>query len=247
MVSYSVLLKTFKAELDQTEQYKRDTITKLAKKLEEEKYPIGEINSRLVRDLEGYIGKSYINEVLDKKYKDQSKIHEKEKEKDKRKEVTVTTDGQTVIDDPEQELEEAEHNKFHDELDNALDNRAEEVKNLNDVVVKELDKEITLRKELQQKLEQSITPEQYQELEKKVIIYSEIAESVESHIGKYIKFKKDEDGVIILEEILATTDPYRGTLEIDLKKFGNKIKESFEHGNSIANIEFEYYKVKKWT
>jgi hypothetical protein len=246
MVSYDTLLKTFKAELKEQEKYKRDTIVKLAQKLEEEKYPMGEINQRLVRDLEGFIGKSYISQILDKKYKDQSKIHEKtEKEEDKDK-ITVATDG-TVVPDPKLEHEQEENAEFHQELDNTLDNRTEESKSLNDVVVKELDKEISLRKELEQKLEQSITHEHYQELERRALMYSELMKEIENHLGEFVKFEKDEDGQLALVGILATKDPYGGILEIDLKKFGNKIKESFQHGNSIAKIEYENYKVKKWT
>jgi hypothetical protein len=245
VVSYNVLLQTFRAELKEQERYKRDMILKLAQKLEEEKYPTSDISRRLVSDLQGFIAKSYVSMVLkDKKYKDQSKIHEKEREEED--EITVTNDG-TVVPNPELEHEQEEHDKFYEQLSSSLGSRTEEVKSLNDVVVKELDKEINLRKELEQRLEQSISHEQYQELEVKASMCSELIENIENHLGEFVRLEKDEDGQIILEEVLSTKDPYSGVLEIDLKKFGNKIKESFQHGNSIAEIEFENYKVKKWT
>lgn len=248
MVSYDTLLRTFRAELKEQEKYKKDMIIKLAKKLEEEKYPIHEINGRLVFDLQGFIGKSYISQILDKKYKQLDKIHEKEKGEEEEATVMNTNDGQTVVNDPELEREQEAKEEFTNEFNQALNSRAEESKSLNDAVLKELDKELNIRKELEEKLAESISPELFETLQKKLAAQEEIMEWIEENLGSYLRFEKDEEGKIICAEIneLMKNEPPK-EITIDLRRFGDEIKNSFKRGKYVAKIVQKNGQVKSWT
>jgi hypothetical protein len=241
MVSYDTLLKTFRAELKEQERYKKDMIIKLTQKLEEEKYPTNDISARLTADLDGYIGKSYIAQVLDKKYKHLEKAREKEQKAT----VMNTTEGQTVneVNPEEQEAKE----QFTNEFNQALNSRKSESKDLNEVVVRELDKQLEYTRDLEARLKQTVSQEDYEKLEKRLLRYSELIDSIEVHIGSFIKFAKNEDGELFIEDTAPLVDGApEGSIEINLIKFKKKIKESLENNYSLASIEYENHKAVAW-
>lgn len=246
MAKYYTLLRTFKADLQNHEKFKKDTIIKLAKALEEERLClIEQINDKLAQDLEGYITRSYIGICLEKKYKKKGFDRHKKK-------VEVATDGTEILSEQdklkeeERKKEEEDSKKFFEDMNKTLDTRAEETKSLNDIVVQELDKIREENKTLQSKLNESITAEEYESMKIDVNLAKNIVDDVKNHLGEYIKFEEDETGEIELIEVLAEkTNTYE--VKIDLRKFEDGIKESYKRGKHSALLRISGEKVVDWS
>jgi hypothetical protein len=237
LVSYNTLLQTFKAELSETEKYKKDTILKLAKKLEEEKkVPVNEINDKISNDLEGYVSRQYVGQCLDKKYKQSEKITSPKK-KSKEKEIEIATNGSVIT---EEEKDKAE---FYSAMDKALDRSDQELKSLNSTVVNELDKANNKVKELEAKLANTVTEEEYRAMEKRVNEYEESLEDFKNHIGEYVRYDKD----LQITNVMPAKGKEKDRVKISLRKFENQIKDSFKRMQPFAFIEHDGQHATNWT
>jgi hypothetical protein len=241
MVSYDTMLRTFKAELEQTEKFKKDMIVKLAKQLEKESdIPVSEINDRIASDLEGYLTRQWVGQCLADKYKNDKKQHKEKKDKNKKEKqklIEVTADGTQL---PNFEDEDEQRAKFNQDLGKALEERSSQSANLNDAVVKELDLAINKRKELESKLENVITPDEYKKLEEKLILQDEILDSFRNHIGEFVLYNKD------LEIEYVKTKSRDERIKISLRNFEDAIKDSFKHSKSFAYIDHDGSIVTDW-
>lgn len=233
------MLRTFKAELEQTEKFKKDMIIKLAQQLEKEsEIPVKEINDRISSDLEGYITRQWVGQCLADKYKNGVKQvkknkRKKEKEKEKEKLVEVAEGGATIYED-------FENTKFHQDLGKALEERSSQSANLNDVVVKELDVAINKQKELESKLANVVTPDQYKQMENRLSYQQEILDNFRNYVGEWVLYDKD----LQVEHVRPKSGDEK--IKIPLRKFEDAIKESFKHGKSFAYIEHDGSSVVDW-
>ena len=235
LVSYDTLLRTFKAEIIETEKFKKHTILKLAKKLEEELAELHKINDRICEDLDGYVSRQYIGQCLDKKYKQQEKITASPKKKKKEKAIEIATNGSVLS---EEETDKAE---FYRGMDKEFDASDQRVRSLNDTVVKELNTAIIKQKELESKLASTITEEEYLKIEKQVTAYEGLVEQFKNHVGEFVKY---DENLEITNVIAPHT---KDSLKINLRKFENKIKQSFKLGKASATIEYEGSHATDWT
>jgi len=237
MVNYATMLETFKAELTQTEKFKRDMIVKLAKQLEKESdIPVAEINDRVASDLEGYLTRQWVGQCLADKYKNGKKQHkEKKSKKEKEKLIEVAADGTQLPN-----YEEEQHAKFHQDLGKALEERSAQSANLNDIVVKELDQKQEQLKELESKLQNVITPDQFKELENKLSQQNAIIDELRNYVGEWVVYDKD----LQVEHVRPRSRDEK--IKISLRKFEDEIKESFQQGKQFAYIEHDGAIVTDW-
>jgi hypothetical protein len=211
-------------------------ILKLAKKLEEEKkVKLNEINEKICNDLEGYVSKQYVGQCLDKKYKNQEKITSsaKKDKKNKKQAIEIATDG-TIIDEAKDKAE------FYRDMDNAFDKSDEEVKSLNDTVAKELDSTKEELKALESKFENLITPEQFESLQNRLTAQDAILDGLRNYVGEYVLY----DESLEVESVRPKSGEEK--IKISLRKFENKIKESFKFGKPFATIEHDGTHVTDW-
>lgn len=236
LVNYDTLLRTFKAELGESEKYKKDTIVKLAKKLEQEmEVAVHDINDKIANDLDGYVSRQYIGQCLDKKYKHQEKITAVKKDKKNKKQaIQIATNG-TIIDETKDKAE------FYRDLDKAFDKSDKEVYSLNDTVVKELDSTKEELKALESKFENLITPEQFESLQNRLTAQDAILDGLRNYVGEYVLY----DESLEVESVRPKSGEEK--IKISLRKFENKIKESFKLGKASATIEHDGAHVTDWT
>jgi hypothetical protein len=220
MASYSVMLRAFLAELDVTEQFKRETIIKLAQQLEKENFPVDKINDKIAEDVEPRISKSYVGKILEDKYKNKAKIHKKKKEQP----IEIAVDGSVI--NPEEEeakINAEEHEKFTEALNTAAEASSKQIESLDSMVLKELD---TAREKLKQQ--------------------EEIMEYIEENLGFYMVFDKNEDNILYVKMIDSEKANTSKELKIDLRRFEDNIKDSYKKGKYSAVIKHDGTKVTAW-
>ena len=180
-------------------------IVKLATRcLKEKLCPKNKINDKIATDLEGFITRQYIGQILGKDYKDQSHIHRgKNKAEEKVSEDKLMVQiGEAAIETTESELKD-EANRvsresemiasqdFHDELNQALDQRAVDVKEINSAALKELDT-------LSEKLKEQDRVIKY--LREELNFKSMILSTFERFVGKYIKYNNEFEIIDVKED-----------------------------------------------
>jgi NAD kinase len=243
MADYNTMLRTFLAELTTTEQFKRDMLIKLAKQLEKEQYPTNQINDKIAEDVEGYVSRNYVGQVLEDKYKDLSKSHATTRKKKKKQVIELAADG-SVIQPPESkedQVERFERTKFSEDLGRTLEARSKEVEGLDSMVMKELEQVRNEKQELGTKLSETIN-----QLEKQLKQNDEVMELIAENLGFYMVFDKDEYQNIYVKEIDSEKANTRKELKIDLREFEDQIKNSFQKGKHVAKLKHNGEKVTSW-
>jgi hypothetical protein len=230
------MLRTFKGELDVSENYKRTMVEKLAKKLENEKYPVGEIYNKLSHDLAGYITRQYIGQCLPNKYKHVEKItrgEDKAPVQDYKKLTLRSLEDGEAIETTEENLkdeikrvskanEKQESDDFHKELKEEFAKR--DLGDVNDVVLRELDTAIERIHYLEGKVRT-----QEEELE----WWHQNAGSMRQLAGNYVKFDENFNTI----DLRAT--PIDNPINLDLIKFKEKILDAINDNIPAVNIEHD--------
>ena len=238
MVSYAVMLRTFLADIDNYERFKRDTIIKFAEQLEREQYPIDQINHRIVEDVEPRISRQYVGQVLkDTKYKDTSKIHKKKK----KELIQIAADGSVIeSDEARLEREEAEgnvleHEQFTRHLDKLAEQGSKEIQSLDKAVLQELDQSKDRNKELEKQLKDVMAINEDQK---------EFLDDVSEYFGSWIRVSQDYKIV----DVADTKEDTKVTkaIRIDLKMFESDIKDSFKSGKESALIRHDGKNAISW-
>jgi hypothetical protein len=147
MATYDQMLRTFKAELDMSEKYKKDMVVKLALQLEKEgQIAVDKINQQLTEDLKGFITKAWIGQVLERKYKNGARITKGPEYVPNETKLLVKL-GESGIETTEKDindeiarLEGQTSNDFHTNFKKELDNRT--IGDLNEEVFKELQRKV---------------------------------------------------------------------------------------------------------
>jgi exonuclease III len=186
MPNYQQLLRTFKAELDQSEQFKRDMILRLAQQLEKEgQIAVNRINQQITQDLEGYVTKGYVGQCLDKRFKNGDKITRGAEAKPNELKLLVQvgeTGIQTTEDDLTDELKRLENQEsedFHKDFRNKLD----------ETKLPELNQEVFM--ELQRKIQEiDQLNVEVNGLHNEMRQNQQILFQLSKHAGYYVKYDK---------------------------------------------------------
>lgn len=175
-----------------SEEYKKQTIIKLAVKLEEEgKLAIERINEQLTEDLKGYVTKQHIGQCLPKKFKDATKIHrgDEKTQLDETKllikvgESGFETTEQGIKDEVDRINRENEidaSNEFHKEFKEKLDSRG--LPELNEEVFQELQRKIEEIDGLNLKI---------RGMHNEMLSSQHILSELSKHAGYYVKYDEN--------------------------------------------------------